>query len=101
MLRYRFDRFNANADVAAALKDERFVRMWLYYLGSSEQWFRRGPQDVYQLHLCRKAGAVLMTQDYRYAHAAQNSQQGIKNRCVTAAPPVHFISITVAIASDL
>ncbi|MFN4129826.1 MAG: class I SAM-dependent methyltransferase [Paracoccaceae bacterium] len=65
-LRCWFDRFNAKADIAAELKDERFVRMWRYYLAASEQTFRHGPQDVFQFQLCRKADAVPITRDYLY-----------------------------------
>ncbi|MDO9560985.1 MAG: cyclopropane-fatty-acyl-phospholipid synthase family protein, partial [Bradyrhizobium sp.] len=52
-LRCWFDRFSAKVDTAAALKDQRFVRMWRYYLAASEQTFRHGPQDVFQFQLCR------------------------------------------------
>ena len=65
-LRCWFDRFSAKADVAAALKDDRFVRMWRYYLAASEQTFRHGPQDVFQFQLCRRPGAVPITRDYLY-----------------------------------
>jgi len=65
-LRCWFDRFTAKADVAAALKDERFVRMWRYYLAASEQTFRHGPQDVFQFQLCRRPDAVPITRDYLY-----------------------------------
>ncbi len=70
-LRWWFDRFSAKAEVAAALKDERFVRMWRYYLAASEQTFRHGPQDVFQFQLCRKADAVPITRDYLYPPAEQ------------------------------
>lgn len=65
-LRCWFDRFSARADVAATLKDDRFVRMWRYYLAASEQTFRHGPQDVFQFQLCRRADAVPITRDYLY-----------------------------------
>lgn len=65
-LRCWFDRFNAKADLVAALKDEQFVRMWRYYLAASEQTFRHSPQDVFQLQLCHKVDAVPITRDYLY-----------------------------------
>ncbi|MCU0904133.1 MAG: cyclopropane-fatty-acyl-phospholipid synthase family protein [Tabrizicola sp.] len=74
-LRCWFDRFSAKADVARALKDERFVRMWRYYLAASEQTFRYGPQDVFQFQLCRRADAVPITRDYLYQHTAQRLAQ--------------------------
>ena len=66
-----FDRFSAKAEVAAALKDERFVRMWRYYLAASEQTFRHGAQDVFQFQLCRRADAVPITRDYLYPPSEQ------------------------------
>lgn len=74
-LRCWFDRFSAKADVAATLKDDRFVRMWRYYLAASEQTFRHGPQDVFQFQLCRRADAVPITRDYLYAHPEQRLAQ--------------------------
>jgi len=74
-LRCWFDRFNAQADVAAALKDARFVRMWRYYLAASEQTFRHGPQDVFQVQLCRRADAVPITRDYLYPAASERLAQ--------------------------
>lgn len=74
-LRCWFDRFSARADVAATLKDDRFVRMWRYYLAASEQTFRHGPQDVFQFQLCRRADAVPITRDYLYAHPEQRLAQ--------------------------
>lgn len=74
-LRCWFDRFSAKADVAAALKDERFVRMWRYYLAASEQTFRHTPQDVFQFQLCRKPDAVPLTRDYLYRPLGQSLAQ--------------------------
>lgn len=74
-LRCWFDRFSSNAGRAAELKDDRFVRMWRYYLAASEQTFRHGPQDVFQLQLCHRADAVPITRDYLYARPAQTLSQ--------------------------
>lgn len=74
-LRCWFDRFSAKADVAASLKDDRFVRMWRYYLAACEQTFRHGPQDVFQFQLCRRPDAVPITRDYLYALPEQRLAQ--------------------------
>jgi cyclopropane-fatty-acyl-phospholipid synthase len=74
-LRCWFDRFNAKADTAAALKDQRFVRMWRFYLAASEQTFRHGPQDVFQFQLCRRVDAVPITRDYLYPPPQQRLAQ--------------------------
>jgi cyclopropane-fatty-acyl-phospholipid synthase len=68
-LRCWFDRFTAKADTAAALKDQRFVRMWRYYLAASEQTFRHSAQDVFQFQLCRRPDAVPITRNYLYPPA--------------------------------
>ena len=65
-LRHWFDRFSAKSARAEALKDRQFVRMWRFYLAACEQTFRHGPQDVFQLQLCRRADAVPITRDYLY-----------------------------------
>jgi cyclopropane-fatty-acyl-phospholipid synthase len=69
-LRCWFDRFSARVDVAAALKGEQFVRLWRFYLASSEQCFRQSAQDVFQFQLCRRADVVPITRDYLYPPAA-------------------------------
>lgn len=74
-LRCWFDRFSAKAELAAALKDEQFVRMWRYYLAASEQTFRHGPQDVFQFQLCRRADAVPITRNYLYPPSEQRLAQ--------------------------
>jgi len=65
-LRHWYDRFMARRDEAAALYDERFVRMWKFYLVASEQTFRFAGQCVFQLQLARDQQAVPLTRDYLY-----------------------------------
>ena len=65
-LRHWFDRFTANEDKVRALYDDRFVRMWRFYLAACEQTFRHGPQAVLQFQLTRKIDAVPLTRDYLY-----------------------------------
>jgi cyclopropane-fatty-acyl-phospholipid synthase len=56
----------ANIDKAAALYDERFCRMWKYYLVACEQTFRHGRQCVFQVQLAHRQDAVPLTRDYLY-----------------------------------
>ncbi|MCB1390493.1 MAG: class I SAM-dependent methyltransferase [Rhodobacteraceae bacterium] len=63
-LRHWYNRFMARRDEAAALYDERFVRMWKFYLAASEQTFRFAGQCVFQLQLARDQRAVPLTRDY-------------------------------------
>ncbi len=48
-------RFQANRDRAAALYDERFCRMWEFYLICAEMVFRHGSGLVFQMQLARLA----------------------------------------------
>jgi len=66
-LRHWHDRFMAHRDKAAQLYDERFVRMWKFYLAASEQTFRHWGNCVFQLQLARDQRAVPLTRDYLYS----------------------------------
>jgi len=65
-LKHWRDRFMARWDEAAALFDERFCRMWEFYLASSESAFRQQGLMVFQIQLARKLTAVPLTRDYIY-----------------------------------
>ena len=60
-------RFRANRDRVLQLFDERFYRMWRFYLVSAEMTFRHSKQCVFQFQLARKQDAVPLTRDYLYA----------------------------------
>ncbi len=66
-LKHWHDRFMAQWDAAAALYDERFCRMWRYYLVASELTFRLHHQVVFQFQLSRDRDTVPQTRDYLYA----------------------------------
>jgi cyclopropane-fatty-acyl-phospholipid synthase len=57
-------RFEANRPRIRDLYDERFCRMWEYYLIGSEVAFRHMGQMVFQMQLTRKQDAVPLTRDY-------------------------------------
>lgn len=65
-LRHWHDRFMARRDEAAALYDERFCRMWRYYLIAAELTFRHNRQCVFQFQLAHHQEAVPLTRDYLY-----------------------------------
>ena len=69
-LRHWYDRFSAHEDEVRAMYDERFVRMWQFYLAACEQTFRHAAQAVYQFQLSRRVDAVPLTRDYLYDEAA-------------------------------
>jgi cyclopropane-fatty-acyl-phospholipid synthase len=58
------ERFMARRDEAVRLYDERFARMWEFYLAASEMSFRKMNLMNFQLQLTRRQGVVPMTRDY-------------------------------------
>ncbi len=63
-LAHWLQRFEANIEKIRALYDERFCRMWRYYLIASEMTFREGRQCVFQMQLAKRQDAVPLTRDY-------------------------------------
>jgi len=58
------ERFMARRDEAAELYDERFCRMWEFYLAGSETSFRVDAHMVFQMQLAKRQEAVPLTRDY-------------------------------------
>lgn len=59
-------RFAANQDTIASIYDERFCRMFEFYLCGSELAFRRGGHMVFQIQLAARQDAVPLTRDYLF-----------------------------------
>lgn len=57
-------RFMANRDEIKKLYDDRFCRMWEFYLTSCEAAFHYLRQMVFQLQLTKRLNAVPLTRDY-------------------------------------
>ena len=57
-------RFCKNWAKAAALYDERFCRMWEFYLASAEMTFRYDRLVVFQIQLTKRIETLPMTRDY-------------------------------------
>ncbi|MGG7646023.1 class I SAM-dependent methyltransferase [Rhodovulum sp. YNF3179] len=68
-VRHWHDRFMANCDRVREIYDERFCRMWRFYLVASELSFREGVHCVFQFQLARRRDAVPLTRDYLYRPA--------------------------------
>jgi cyclopropane-fatty-acyl-phospholipid synthase len=66
------ERFLANWDKAAAILDERFCRMWEFYLAGSETAFRYQGLVVFQLQLAKRMTTLPITRDYIY-----HNEQGL------------------------
>ncbi|ANF53509.1 SAM-dependent methyltransferase [Brevundimonas naejangsanensis] len=58
------ERFLARRGEALAMYDERFCRMWEFYLACSEVAFRELGHMVFQLQLSKKQTAVPLSRDY-------------------------------------
>ena len=63
-LRHWRRRFAASRDTIASLYDERFCRMFEFYLSSCELGFRTGSLAVFQVQLAHQQTAVPLTRDY-------------------------------------
>jgi cyclopropane-fatty-acyl-phospholipid synthase len=57
-------RFAANRTTIASIYDERFCRMWEFYLSGCELGFRYGCMAVFQIQLAHRQAAVPLTRDY-------------------------------------
>jgi cyclopropane-fatty-acyl-phospholipid synthase len=64
-------RFAANRERVRALYDERFCRMWEFYLAGCEMAFRNGAQMVFQIQLARRRDTVPLSRDYMVAWERQ------------------------------
>lgn len=58
------ERFLAHRDEVERIYDQRFVRMWEFYLACSEMAFREQNLMVMQYQLTKRQGVVPMTRDY-------------------------------------
>ena len=56
--------FNAHRDEIREIYDERFCRMWEFYLAGSEASFRHGGIMVFQIQIAKRQEAVPLTRDY-------------------------------------
>jgi cyclopropane-fatty-acyl-phospholipid synthase len=57
-------RFQKNRAEVAKLYDERFCRMWEFYLAGSEMAFRHDGEVVYQIQIAKRMTALPVTRDY-------------------------------------
>jgi cyclopropane-fatty-acyl-phospholipid synthase len=58
------ERFLAHREEVERLYDARFVRMWEFYLASSEMAFRESDMVVFQIQMTKRKGVVPQTRDY-------------------------------------
>ncbi|MBB5533353.1 SAM-dependent methyltransferase [Rhizobium giardinii] len=63
-LKHWGERFEKNRDKVIEMYDERFARMWEFYLISAEMMFRTGSQLVFHMQLSRSRDAAPIVRDY-------------------------------------
>jgi cyclopropane-fatty-acyl-phospholipid synthase len=83
-LRHWRQRFAANRDIIASLYDERFCRMFEFYLSSCELGFRYASMAVFQIQLSRRQDAVPTTRDY-----VADFERRLSKPVVTSSRPLH------------
>jgi cyclopropane-fatty-acyl-phospholipid synthase len=69
-------RFNANRAEIARIYDERFCRMWEFYLAGAEMGFRREGLVNFQIQLVKKVETLPITRDYMYDRERNMSFSG-------------------------
>ncbi|MGE4481186.1 class I SAM-dependent methyltransferase [Acidocella sp.] len=67
-------RFNANRDTIASIYDERFCRMFEFYLSGSELAFRLSDHMNFQIQLVRQQDALPLTRDYIFEAERRTAQ---------------------------
>ncbi|CCD91921.1 putative cyclopropane-fatty-acyl-phospholipid synthase (Cyclopropane fatty acid synthase) (CFA synthase) [Bradyrhizobium sp. ORS 375] len=65
------ERFMARREEAVQLYDERFARMWEFYLAAAEMAFRKQNMMNFQIQLTKRQGVVPMTRDYIHREEAR------------------------------
>lgn len=65
------ERFMAHKQEAIALYDERFVRMWEFYLAGSEMAFTHENFFIFQMQIAKQRNAVPDNRDYIYEREAE------------------------------
>ena len=57
-------RFQAHRERAKEIYDERFCRMWEFYLAASEAAFRFAGMNNFQIQFCKNQHALPLTRNY-------------------------------------
>ena len=76
------ERFLARWDEVKALYDERFCRMWEFYLAASETAFRYQDMMNFQIQIVRDQHALPMTRDYIW-----QSEEALRRRDLAGTRP--------------
>lgn len=80
------ERFQAHRSEIAERFDERFCRMWEYYLQLCESAFRHRSLVVFQLQIAKDIETLPITRDYMYSESASAKRKAPAARKRPAAP---------------
>jgi cyclopropane-fatty-acyl-phospholipid synthase len=83
-LRLWRERFLTNIEHVRSVYDERFCRMWEFFLAGSEMAFRYDNLMVFQMQLAKRIDAVPLTRDY--VIAAQSAMRTVNTLPVRMVP---------------
>lgn len=89
-------RFLARWDEAAALYDERFCRMWEYYLASAEAAFRYEDLVVFQIQLSKRNDIIPVMRDYIGEHERAAMQCSEADLGGAVEPSLEMIGLSAA-----
>jgi cyclopropane-fatty-acyl-phospholipid synthase len=78
-------RFMAHAEEARRIYDDRFVRMWEFYLAASEMAFRHQGMTVFQIQLAKRVDAVPITRHY-----IEREEERLRKQERKSAPPLRM-----------
>ena len=79
-LRHWRERFMRSQRQDGRVYDQRFCRMWEFYLASSDLPFRYGPLMVFQAQLARQLDSAPLTRDYLYEREREGARTGTMRR---------------------
>jgi cyclopropane-fatty-acyl-phospholipid synthase len=86
-------RFLKQRDQARALYDERFCRMWEFYLSIAQAAFENENQVVFQIQIAKKIDAVPLTRGYigeteKKLAARENATEAAREAPALTSPPI-------------
>jgi cyclopropane-fatty-acyl-phospholipid synthase len=79
------ERFQVHREQVERLYDQRFVRMWEFYLAAAEMSFREQNLMVFQIQMTKRQGAVPMTRDY-----IMREEQRLRDAEIKQWPPLRL-----------
>ncbi|QYU69969.1 cyclopropane-fatty-acyl-phospholipid synthase family protein [Leptolyngbya sp. 15MV] len=72
-----YNRTVMHREEITAMYDEKFYRMWLFYLAGAEQSFRNGKMVNWQLQYVKDRNAIPMTREYIHEESARLRELGV------------------------